>query len=96
MSLTNQDIEAIAHLARLGLSDTETQNLATDLNKIINFIQILDEIDTKTVKPLAHPMDAKQRLRQDTVTETVDRDVFLTQAPEQHAGLYLVPEVIES
>lgn len=95
-SMTPTHIKKIAHLARLALSEQEVTSLATDLDNIFNFINKMNAIETTKVKPLAHPMDAKQRLRADLITEIDQRELYLSIAPATADGLYLVPDVIET
>ena len=95
MSLEKQDVEAIAHLARLAIDDADVPHYATDLSNILEFVEQLSEVDTDGVAPMAHPLDAIQRLRPDAVTETDQRDHFQAHAPLVENGLYLVPKVIE-
>ena len=61
----------------------------------VAFVEQLSRVDTTGVEPLAHPLEATQRLRPDVVTETDNREVFQQVAPQTEAGLYLVPKVIE-
>ena len=56
----------------------------------------MNQIDTQGIEPQAHPLDAKQRLRNDEVTEINQRELFMSIAPETEAGLYLVPKVIDA
>lgn len=95
MSLTIQDVERIARLARLALSDAEAAATATQLNGILDFVQQLQAVDTSQVEPMTHAVDVVQRLRPDAVTEGDRRAAFQAVAPETEAGLYLVPKVIE-
>lgn len=89
------DIQHLARLARLSLSDAEVSAAEADLNRIINMIDSMQAIDTKDVAPMANPLDANQRLRTDQVTEKVDRDLFQQNAPDSADGYYLVPRVVE-
>lgn len=95
MALNNEDVAKIAHLARLGAEDGEYGNYAENLSAILAFVEQLNNVDTDAVLPLAHPMDQAQRLREDVVTETDQRERFQKIAPRVEAGLYLVPRVIE-
>lgn len=82
-------------LARLKLSDEEYAESVKKLSKIVDFVDQLSSVDTTNVLPMAHPVDAAQRLRPDDVTETNDRDHYQQNAPEVVDGLYLVPKVLE-
>jgi len=95
MSLDAADVEKIAHLARLGIDAGDIPDYCRNLSDILAFVEQLNAVDTAGVEPLAHPLEATQRLRPDRVTETDERDHFQQVAPQTEAGLYLVPKVIE-
>jgi aspartyl-tRNA(Asn)/glutamyl-tRNA(Gln) amidotransferase subunit C len=95
MALDSSEVEKIAHLARLGIDPADIPDYARNLSDILAFVEQLNAVDTTGVEPLAHPLDATQRLRADAVTETVDRENFQQHAPQTEAGLYLVPRVVE-
>jgi aspartyl-tRNA(Asn)/glutamyl-tRNA(Gln) amidotransferase subunit C len=95
MSLDKEAVGKIAHLARLGVDEAEYETYARNLSDILSFVEQLDAVDTSGVEPMAHPMDASQRLRPDRVSEADQRDEFQRIAPKVEAGLYLVPKVIE-
>ncbi|MDH5300778.1 MAG: Asp-tRNA(Asn)/Glu-tRNA(Gln) amidotransferase subunit GatC [Gammaproteobacteria bacterium] len=95
MSLEKADVEKIAHLARLSLDEKDIPAYAENLSNILNLVEQMNSIDTSGVAPMAHPLDAVQRLRSDEVTEIDQRDHFQKFAPAVENGLYLVPKVIE-
>lgn len=95
MSLNLDDIRRIAHLARIEITETEAQATAAQLNDIFKMIERMQQIDTSGIEPMAHPLGGVQRLRRDVVTEQVDRDENLKNAPSAAAGLFVVPRVIE-
>lgn len=95
MSLTIEDVKKIAHLARLNLTDADIAFYQPQLINILHFIEQMNQADTSSVEPLAHPFDISQRLRPDSITEPDLRDKFQKIAPQVEAGLYLVPKVIE-
>jgi aspartyl-tRNA(Asn)/glutamyl-tRNA(Gln) amidotransferase subunit C len=95
MSLDKSDVEKIAHLARLAIDENDIPDYARDLSNIFELVEQLSTADTSSVKPMAHPLDATQRLRPDVVTETNHRDAFQAIAPKTEEGVYLVPQVIE-
>jgi aspartyl-tRNA(Asn)/glutamyl-tRNA(Gln) amidotransferase subunit C len=95
MTLDTSDVEKIAHLARLGISADDIPGYTRNLTDILAFVEQLNSVDTTGVVPLAHPLDATQRLRPDVVTESNNRETFQQLAPETESGLYLVPQVIE-
>ncbi len=96
MTLKRADIENIAHLARLSLTEAEIPVYVGSLSSILEFVGELDRADTAGIEPMAHPLPGlAQRLRPDEVLET-DRHVeYQRNAPQVEAGLYLVPKVIE-
>ncbi|MCX4188773.1 Asp-tRNA(Asn)/Glu-tRNA(Gln) amidotransferase subunit GatC [Methylophaga sp. OBS3] len=95
MSLEKADVEKIAYLARLAIDEATIPDYARDLNNILTLVEQMSAADTDGISPMAHPLDAKQRLREDTVSETDQRDAFQAIAPKTEAGVYLVPKVIE-
>lgn len=95
MSIELDDVENIAHLARLQLTDEEKQEAAGSISNILKLIDQMQSVDTDNVEPLAHAFDAVQRLRDDVVTESNQRDKLQKISPETEEGLFLVPKVIE-
>ena len=96
MLLTREQIENIAHLARLALQPAELPVYQQSLSAIFDFVGELDRADTADVAPMAHPLPGlSQRLRPDVVTETDRHEIYQRNAPQVAAGLYLVPKVIE-
>ncbi len=95
MSLTRSDVENIAHLARLAIREEDIPEYTRNLSDILDFVARMDAVDTAGVAPMAHPLDATQRLRADEVSESDQREHFQQGAPQVEAGLYLVPKVIE-
>ncbi|GLZ83980.1 Asp-tRNA(Asn)/Glu-tRNA(Gln) amidotransferase subunit GatC [Pseudomonas sp. BN414] len=95
MALERSDVEKIAHLARLGLNEADIPRTTETLNNILGLIDAMQAVDTDGIDPMAHPLDATQRLRADSVTEENRRDAYQAIAPAVENGLYLVPKVIE-
>ncbi len=95
MALERTEVEKIAHLARLGLSEADLPRTTETLNNILGLIDRMQAVDTTGIEPLAHPLETTQRLRADVVTETNQREAFQAIAPALEEGLYLVPRVIE-
>jgi len=101
MSLTNADVQKIARLARLAMSEAEIAAARSQLSGIFDLIAEMQAVDTKGVTPMSHAQDVSQRLREDVVTEANQRELFQSLAPQYkgspqvEAGLYLVPQVIE-
>ena len=96
MALTREQIENIAHLARLELQPAEVPVYQESLSAILDFVGELDRADTASVAPMAHPLPGlSQRLRSDAVTEQDHHELYQENAPQVASSLYLVPKVIE-
>ena len=95
MTISREDIEKVAVLARIRVDDEQVSALEEDLGNILDLVDQLAAADTDSVEPMAHPLNAVQRLRADEVTETNQREAFQAIAPATENGLYLVPRVIE-
>ncbi len=99
MALTPADVSRIAHLARLELSPAEQAAMLAQLNGFFSIVEQMSATDTTGVEPLYTPLSAVQevslRLRDDSITEIVQRELNQRSAPVVEDGLYLVPKVIE-
>ena len=95
MAFDKSEVEKIAHLARLQLSDSEADEVTVRIGDILRLIDQMQSVNTDTVEPLAHPLDAVQRLRDDEITEQDQREELQILAPNSQDGLYLVPKVLE-
>ena len=96
MTLTRRDVENIAHLARLEITEAELPVYVGSLSAILEFVDQLSRAVTADVVPMAHPLEGQvQRLREDCVTESDRREDYQANAPAVEAGLYIVPKVIE-
>lgn len=99
MALTPDDIQRLAHLARLELSAEQQALTLTQLNGFFRTVTAMSAVDTTGVEPLAHPLAAVQevalRLRDDVVSEPDQRQTNQQNAPAVEDGLFLVPKVIE-
>lgn len=95
MTIKQDEIEKIAELARIRISDQEMGNVTQRITEILTMVDQLQSVDTSEVMPMANPLDATQRLRADEVTQTNRRSAFQAIAPAVENGLYLVPKVIE-
>ena len=99
MSLTSQDIDRIANLARLQLQPAEAERMREQINGFFSIVEAMQAVDTTGIEPLAHPVAAIQnvqlRLREDVVSEANNREANQQSAPAVERGLFLVPKVIE-
>ena len=95
MALDKAEVEKIAHLAQLHISEFETREVTTRITDILALIDQIKSVDTDAIEPLAHPLDLVQRLRADKITEENQRDKLQQLAPASEDGLYLVPKVLD-
>ena len=95
MSLSDDQIRRLAQLARIALQPGEAAEVGRRLNRILELVSEIQAVDTAGIEPMAHPQDARQRLREDVVTETDAHELYQSVAPQVEDGLYLVPRVIE-
>jgi aspartyl-tRNA(Asn)/glutamyl-tRNA(Gln) amidotransferase subunit C len=99
MSLSLDQIERIARLARIAVSRVEAEALRAQLNRVLGLIDELQSVDTGGIEPMSHALEALlpagQRLRTDVVADPDRRAEFQAVAPAVESGLYLVPKVIE-
>jgi aspartyl-tRNA(Asn)/glutamyl-tRNA(Gln) amidotransferase subunit C len=93
--LSLEEIRRLARLARIEVSAPEAGALQKDLNDILGMVAQMGAVDTTGVEPMSHPQEMSQPLREDRVTETEERELFMALAPLAEDGLYLVPKVIE-
>jgi aspartyl-tRNA(Asn)/glutamyl-tRNA(Gln) amidotransferase subunit C len=95
MSLSSAEVRKVARLARLAMTETEIESARAQLSGIFNLIAEMQAVDTTGIAPMSHAQDVSQRLREDKITESNQRELFQAIAPQVEAGLYLVPQVIE-
>lgn len=93
--LTHQDVEKLAKLTQLALSDTALAEHLQALNQTTSLFSSIKNIATANSEPLISPLEISQRLRADVVSETNQRDRYQTLAPAVENGLYLVPKVLD-
>ncbi|WP_345953073.1 Asp-tRNA(Asn)/Glu-tRNA(Gln) amidotransferase subunit GatC [Mucilaginibacter sp. PAMB04168] len=95
MQIDKDTVAKIAHLARLEVNEQETETLMTDMNKILDFMAKLNEVDTENVEPLIYMTDEVNTLREDVVKQEITHDEALLNAPQQDGKHFLVAKVIE-
>ncbi len=96
MSITREQVENIARLARLSLAADEAPRYAEGLSRVLALVEQLQGVDTTSVAPMAHPLPGlRARMRADDVSESDQHELYQRNAPQVQAGLYLVPRVIE-
>ncbi|BBN60252.1 Asp-tRNA(Asn)/Glu-tRNA(Gln) amidotransferase subunit GatC [Hydrogenovibrio marinus] len=95
MSIGKDDVNKISRLAAISVSEQEVDQVADKLSNILDLFAQMQAVNTDGVEPMSHPLDQVQRLREDVVTESNNRDKYQKIAPSAEGGMYLVPQVIE-
>jgi len=95
MTFDKSEVSKIAELARLEITDEEIDDIESRITEILLLIDQMQSVDTDSIVPMSHPLDGKQILRSDTVSEANKRDELQKLAPKVENGLFLVPKVIE-
>jgi len=95
MLINRKEVEQIAVLAKLSVSEVEIDAIAASLDSVVEMINHINEVDTDNINPMANPMDAIQRLRADVVTESSNKEKLLSMAQQVDNDYYLVPTVVE-
>lgn len=93
--ITDETIEYVGILAKLELSDAEKEEAKKDMEKMLDYIDTLNELDTDGVEPMSHVFPVHNVFREDVVTNGDDRDNLLANAPEQKDGCYKVPKTFD-
>ena len=87
-------VEKVAHLSRLALTEEEAALYAAQLSDIMETMEVLQQIDTEGVEPLAHVLPIKNVLRSDEVGETLPKEKVLASAPNEIDGMFGVPKIV--
>lgn len=95
MKITKQEVEHVARLARLELSEQEKEKLTDQLSSILTYVETLNTLDTKGVEPTSHVLDIKNVMRDDVAMPSLSQERALANAPDKAAGHYKVPKIIE-
>lgn len=95
MSVTINDVEHIAKLARLEFTDVEKVKLVEQLNEILSYMEKLNEVDTSNVEPLSHVIELRNVFREDTVRPSSPREDILKNAPDRTEEFFKVPKVLD-
>jgi aspartyl-tRNA(Asn)/glutamyl-tRNA(Gln) amidotransferase subunit C len=95
MKITQQEVDHVAKLGRLELTEQERESLTDQLSNILTYIEKLNELDTKGVEPTSHVLDISNVMREDAARESLPQERALANAPEKAAGHYKVPKIIE-
>jgi len=96
LSISKDDVDKIARLAKLELTDAEREKFTTQLNDIVSYIEKLNELNTSEVEPLAHVNDLKNVSRDDKVIPSLEKKDVFKNSPQQDGEYFLVPKVIKT
>lgn len=95
MQITRKDVEQVAMLSRLDIAEADAEKFTGQLNAIIEYIGVLNKVDTTGVEPTAHVLPLQNVMRPDAVRPSLERELALANAPEQEDGYFKVPKIIE-
>jgi len=95
VAISRAEVEHIARLARLGLSEEEMEALTEQLGRILAHMEVLRQVDTRDVPPTYHVLPLQNVLRTDTVQESLSQEAALRNAPQAEAGAFKVPKITE-
>ena len=93
--ISDETIEYVGILAKLGLSDEEKEKAKEDMGKMLDYIDKLNELDTSNVEPMSHVFPVNNVFREDVVTNGDDRENILKNAPEEKNGAFVVPKTFD-
>lgn len=94
MALTRKEVDHVAMLARLKLTEEEKERFGEQLGAILNYMEVLDQLDTRDVEPLAHVLPLSNVFREDRARHQVAREEILANAPLEENGQFKVPKII--
>lgn len=94
MKITRAEVERVAHLARLNLSDQELETMTSQLDTILSYVAKLDELDTTGVQPMTHAFAVSNAFREDRVTASLAREEALANGPCQNGEAFVVPRIL--
>lgn len=95
MKLSTKEVEYVARLARLEVTDKETEKLTAQLNDILGYIDKLNEIDTTGVEPMTHAIAVTNAFREDKIVDSIGTEKSLANAPDGRGEFFRVPKVID-
>ena len=95
MKITKQEVLHVAHLARLNMDESMVDRFSNQLGKILEYVETLNELDTAGVAPTSHAIAMSNAFREDALSASIDRSSAMGNAPEEDAGSFIVPKVIE-
>ncbi len=94
MKITRTDVEKLAHLGRLELTEAELAQMEGDMNKMLLFVDKINELDLEGLEPLAYMSDEVNILREDEIIQTISHEEALKNAPDKDTDYFRVPKVL--
>lgn len=95
MKITSKDVEKVALLSRLEINEADMEAMTGQLNSILDYVDVLNKVDTENIQPTAHVLPMKNVMREDVVKPSLARELALANAPEAEDGYFKVPKVVE-
>ena len=95
MKITKEEVEYVAHLARLDFSEEENAKFTSQLNDILMYMEKLNQVETSCVEPMSHAIVLQNAFREDVVKESLTHELSLSNAPDARGPFFRVPKVIE-
>jgi aspartyl-tRNA(Asn)/glutamyl-tRNA(Gln) amidotransferase subunit C len=95
MALSREEVEKVALLGRLRLSEADLARFTTQLNQIVSYVEQLQELDTEEIEPMAHPLPIQNVFREDELRPSIGPEAALAAAPKHDREFYLVPPVLD-
>ena len=95
MKLNRKDVEHVAQLSRLELSEKDLDKYTGQLDAILEYIDVLSQVDTSGVEPMAHVLDIRNVMRPDVVQPSLSQEAALQNSPEPENGFFKVPKIVE-
>jgi aspartyl-tRNA(Asn)/glutamyl-tRNA(Gln) amidotransferase subunit C len=94
MKISKEEVLYVAHLARLDLDEESIEKFAGQIDEILGYIEKLNQVETKDIKPTSHAISLTNAFRDDEEKEHIDRKLALANAPEKEDGLFVVPKIV--
>lgn len=94
MKITEKDMEQVAYASRLEVTEGEKAAFTKSLNNILDYLDVLNKLDTCTVEPVTHVFPCKNVFREDKLQPSLDKELVLANAPQEEAGAFVVPRII--
>jgi aspartyl-tRNA(Asn)/glutamyl-tRNA(Gln) amidotransferase subunit C len=94
MKITRKEVEYVAHLARLNLGQQELEKMTEQLDKILSYVEKLDELDTENILPTTHAFSISNAFRDDDVRDSLSQEEALANCPKQNGECFIVPRII--